>query len=121
MLGHVSAMEQALGRRFDAIVVSGGGSRADVMMQIVADVFDRTTCRTDLPDAAGLGAAICAAVGVGVHPDWDTAVDMMVPPGRAFQPDPANAATYRRIGRSYARLTEFTDPLFTWTSQHQPD
>jgi len=114
MATHIEAMETQLGRHFSSVVVSGGGARSDLMMQIVADVFDRPTRRTAITDSAGIGAAICAAVGSGVHVDWDGAVAAMVTGGDSFAPEPEQVDAYREIRRRYARLPEFTDPLFTW-------
>jgi xylulokinase len=112
MANNTAAMEQALGRRLSPVLVSGGGSRSDLMMQIVADVFDRPTRRTTVNDAAGLGAAICAAVGHGIYPGWDPATAAMVGVGDEFFPDPTAARAYRQINNVYAALTTFTDPLF---------
>jgi sugar (pentulose or hexulose) kinase len=82
------------------------------MMQILADVFDRPARRTAVNDAAGLGAAICAAVGHGVYPDWDQATVAMVAVGDEFAPDIRAARAYQKINAVYAALTKFTDPLF---------
>jgi xylulokinase len=112
MANHTAAMEQALGRRLSPVLVSGGGSSSDLMMQIVADVFDRPARRTTVNDAAGLGAAICAAVGQGVYPDWDQATAAMVAAGDEFVPDAQAARAYQQINKVYAALTTFTDPLF---------
>jgi xylulokinase len=112
MANHTAAMEQELGRRLAPVLVSGGGSHSDLMMQIVADVFDRPTRRTTVNDAAGLGAAICAAVGHGIYPDWGRATAAMVTVGDDFATDPRAARAYRKINKVYARLTTFTDPLF---------
>ncbi len=112
MREHIVAMERALGQRFDSLIVSGGGSRADVTMQIVADVFERPAVRTHVMDGAGMGAAMCAAVGSGIHPDWATAVERMVRPGATFTPGAAGVGAYRDVARVYAQLTEYTDPLF---------
>jgi xylulokinase len=112
MANHTAAMEQALGRRLSPVLVSGGGSRSDLMMQIVADVFDRPARRTAVNDAAGLGAAICAAVGHGLYPDWDQATAAMVSAGDQFAPDARAARAYQQINTVYAALTTFTDPLF---------
>lgn len=117
MVGHVTRMERELGRTFERLLVAGGGSRSDLMMQILADVFERPACRSTVADAAGLGAAVCASVGAGVHPDWGTARASMVHPGRAFAPDPVRAATYRELRRTYSRLAELTEPVFAWTSR----
>jgi sugar (pentulose or hexulose) kinase len=105
-------MEKTLGCRLSPVLVSGGGSRSDVMMQVVADVFDRPACRTTVADAAGLGAAICAAVGHGIYPDWDQATAAMVAVGDQFAPDAPAVRAYQQINKIYAGLTSFTDPLF---------
>ena len=112
MANNTAAMEQALGRRLSPLLVSGGGSGSDLMMQILADVFDRPARRTTVHDAAGLGAAICAAVGHGLYPGWDEATAAMVTAGDEFAPHPPAARAYEKINKVYAALTTFTDPLF---------
>ena len=112
MANNAAAMERALGRRLSPVLVSGGGSRSDLMMRIVADVFDRPARRTAVNDAAGLGAAVCAAVGHGIYPDWDQATAAMVDAGDEFAPGAGAARAYQQINRVYAGLTAFTDPLF---------
>ena len=57
--------------------VAGGGSQSDAAMQITADVFNLPAIRPHTFEASGLGAAIDAAVGVGLHPDFDAAVREM--------------------------------------------
>lgn len=121
MAGHIGRMEQALGRSFATVIVSGGGSRSAVTMQLIADVMDRPAGRAGMSDAAGLGAAICAAVGSGLHPDWDTAITQMSTPGRTFMPQPDRVSTYRGISADYAQITKFTDPLFAATTAHHPE
>jgi sugar (pentulose or hexulose) kinase len=112
MANNTAAMETALGRRLSPVLVSGGGSRSDLMMQIIADVFDRPARRTTVTDAAGLGAAICAAVGHGIYPDWDQATAAMVAVGGQFTPGAPAVRAYQQINKIYAGLTSFTDPLF---------
>jgi sugar (pentulose or hexulose) kinase len=112
MANNTAAMEKTLGCRLSPVLVSGGGSRSDVMMQVVADVFDRPARRTTVADAAGLGAAICAAVGHGIYPDWDQATAAMVAVGDQFAPDAPAVRAYQQINKIYAGLTSFTDPLF---------
>lgn len=112
MADKIEAMEWALGRAYTSTVVSGGGAKSDLMMQIVADVTGRPARRTGIDDAAGLGAAICAAVGSGLHPDWAEAGRAMVRPGRAFVPVGENQAAYADVRERYRDLHRFTDPLF---------
>jgi sugar (pentulose or hexulose) kinase len=112
MANNTAAMENALGRRLSPVLVSGGGSRSDLMMQIIADVYGRPARRTTVNDAAGLGAAICAAVGHGIYPGWDQATAAMVSPGQQFTPDPEAARAYQQISQVYATVAGHTDPLF---------
>ncbi|WP_375002982.1 FGGY-family carbohydrate kinase [Aeromicrobium sp. CTD01-1L150] len=111
MCDHAEAMETALGHRAPRLVVAGGGARSNLVMQIVSDVFDRPAQRSAVPDAAGLGAAICAAVGAGVHRDVETAVEAMMRPGDVFGPDPDARRRYREVRQVYRGLRERTDPL----------
>lgn len=100
MARHLDSMSEALGTEFAEVIVSGGGSRSDLMMQIVADSYGVPARRPAMPDAAGLGAAICAAVGVGIHGSFADAVSSMVGPGQVFQPGaaaPAYPAVRARI------------------------
>lgn len=112
MRGHAEAMEATLETPTKRLVVSGGGSRSDLMMQIVADVFGRPAERAGLADAAGLGAAICAAVGSGVHPGFEAAMAAMVAHGPLFEPDPDNRRLYDAVMDVYADLPAFTEPMF---------
>ena len=112
MREHTEAMEDALGRPHGRLLVSGGGSRSDLMSQIVADVFGRKVERARVADAAGLGAAICAAVGHGTHAGFEAAVKTMTRPGEVVEPDPAAQRHYDEMMEVYAALTEFTDPMF---------
>lgn len=116
MADHIEAMEKALDRQFEQIVVTGGGAKSDVMMQIVADVLDRPARRTALDDAAGLGAAICAAVGSGMHSSFAQASAAMVRPGAVFSPSSVGVAAYRPVRAAYRDLHRFTDPLFQHTT-----
>lgn len=112
MRGHADAMEDALGRTPERLVVSGGGSRSDLMMQVVADVFGRPVERVAVADAAGTGAAMCAAVGHGVHPGFAEAAAAMVRPGASFAPDHRAVRQYENLRRVHAQVAQHTDGLY---------
>ncbi|HTX27816.1 MAG TPA: FGGY-family carbohydrate kinase [Streptosporangiaceae bacterium] len=117
MANNTAAMERALGRRSPSILVSGGGSSSGLMMQIVADVFERPARRTAFNDAAGVGAAICAAVGHGIYPDFAKAAAAMVAFGDTFVPDERAVTAYRKVNQVYAGLTAYTGPLFRFMAE----
>ncbi|MCL6431190.1 MAG: carbohydrate kinase, partial [Anaerolineae bacterium] len=96
--------------------VCGGGSQSDLALQITADVFGLPAARPHIYEASGLGAAIDAAVGLGLHRGFEAAVKEMTRIGRRFEPDPtAHAlydALYRRVYRPmYRRLKPLYDEI----------
>lgn len=95
--------------------ISGGGAKSDVFLQIFADALGKPVLRPGPNGSAGLGSAICAAVGLGVWPDFDTAAARMARPGRAFQPIPENQALYDRLNAVYRELDGFGDGVFRRT------
>lgn len=113
---HTETMESALGRSPRRMLASGGGSQSDLMMQILTDVFGRPVERAGVSDAAGLGSAICAAVGSGTYATFEDALEAMVRGGQVFEPDPEAQRQYERILDVYSGLTEFTDPMFERTA-----
>jgi sugar (pentulose or hexulose) kinase len=101
---HVTARE---------VRVAGGGSRSDAILQLTADVFGRPTSRPHTTEASGLGAAICAVVGLGLQPDIETATREMTRLGETREPDPATAARYEDLYRRvYRRLYPALRPLY---------
>jgi sugar (pentulose or hexulose) kinase len=106
------AMERELGSHPGTLVVSGGGAGSDLLMQIFADVFALDAVRGKVSDAAGLGAAICAAVGLGVHRSWEDAIANMVRFDTPFRPVPANHALYERLSGVYDEIPRRTDAVF---------
>ena len=112
MHGHVEAMEAALGATSPRLVLSGGGSRSALVRRIAADVFARPVQQAGVADAAGLGAAICAAVGVGLHPSLEDAAAAMVTPGQVTPPDADGVRRYDAVAATYASVGDLADPLF---------
>ena len=53
--------------------IAGGGSQSPAAVQLTADVFGLPVARAHTHEASGLGAAIDAAVGLGLHRDVATA------------------------------------------------
>jgi len=110
MKTNVDLMCGELGITLSDLVVSGGGANSDLFMRIFADVFGLPASRSLGNGGASLGAAICAAVATGVHPDFETAVARMTPRRQSFAPDQANATLYRQINEAvYTTIRDATD------------
>ncbi|TQL41967.1 sugar (pentulose or hexulose) kinase [Homoserinimonas aerilata] len=108
----VRRLEAERGRGVDELIVTGGGAASDMFMGVLASVFGVPVRRPELTDAAGMGAAICAAVGTGLHPDWDAAIDAMVRTDASFEPDPAEQAAYPEIERRHLTVVARAHTLF---------
>lgn len=108
-------MLSELDANLDALIVSGGGSNSDVMMQIFADVFGLPVTRNKIRNAAGLGAAVLAAAACGVYPDLETAGREMVHEADRFVPDPDRVGLYRELADVYDDIAEATDAILERT------
>ena len=87
-------LEKRSGKSISRLIVSGGGSQSDQIMQITADIFGMTVLRPHTFETSSLGAAIASAVGVGLYPDFPTAVDKMTHKGDSFDPIDMNKDLY---------------------------
>lgn len=93
--------------------IAGGGSQSDAAMQLSADIFGLPAARAHLYETSGLGAAICAAAGLGLHPDFPTAIKAMTRPGRVFQPVEANRKIYEQLyQRVYLKMYKRLQPMY---------
>jgi sugar (pentulose or hexulose) kinase len=66
-------------------------------MQLTADIFGMPTAKPHLYETSGLGAAIDAAVGLGLHPDFKTAVREMTHVGEVYEPNRRNHRMYNAL------------------------
>lgn len=93
--------------------VSGGGSQSDAAMQITADIFGMTAERPHTFETSALGAAIDAAVGLKLYPDFPSAVKAMTRTGKVFEPSSDNHRLYDDLyKRVYLKMYGQLKPLF---------
>lgn len=93
--------------------VSGGGSQSDAAMQLTADVFGLPAARPHIYETSGLGAAIDAAVGLKLHPDFDTAIREMTHVAQVFSPDLQRQHIYDELYRRvYSKMYKKLQPLY---------
>jgi sugar (pentulose or hexulose) kinase len=89
--------------------VSGGGAQSPAAVHLTADIFGLPTGRPHTHETSGLGAAIDAAVGLGIHASFDSAVADMTRVAETIDPDRIRNELYddlyeRVYRRMYARL-----------------
>ena len=111
MEGVVFALRQALdlmtnlGVDARRIVASGGGAQHPLWLQLQADIFDRPIHRTETGEAAAVGAAMLAGIGIGLYRDAVDAVGQVVRwRDEVILPNPSRVERYRRSYAIYERL-----------------
>jgi len=93
--------------------VAGGGSQSDAALQLTADVFGLPASRPHVYEASGLGAAIDAAVGAGVHSDFPAAIAEMTRIRDTFEPDAKTHARYDELYEGvYKKMYGRLKPLY---------
>jgi xylulokinase len=86
-------------------VASGGGTHHPLWLQLQADIFDRPIYQTLSEEAAALGAAILAGVGIGVFPEAQRACSQVVQLRKeVVMPDRENVFLYQEAYTSYLKL-----------------
>jgi len=83
----IRAMEEVLGKQFDALRLSGGGSKSELWNHIQADIYGRTVERLEVSECTTLGATILGAAGCGVFGSVEEGVESMVHTRDTIEPD----------------------------------
>jgi sugar (pentulose or hexulose) kinase len=105
-------MVRRSGKAMTELRIGGGGSQSDEIMQITADVFGLPVRRMHTSNLAALGAAIDAAVALGIHRSFPEAVERMVRIRSTFQPMSENTRIYDRLFRDvYLKMYPALSPL----------
>lgn len=103
----------AMGLAGEELRVVGGGARSPLWLQMKADVTARTVRVLTTDQATALGAAMLAAVGGGIFPDLDAAVDAMTAlEPVTYEPDPSTAGAYADAYGRYRALFDAMEPSF---------
>ena len=106
-------MEKRSKQPITRLLVSGGGSQSDQIMQITADVFGMPVERPHTYETSALGAAIAAAVGCGVYPDFASAAANMTHAGDRFEPIADNHRVYEQLYRQvYLQMYKRLKPSY---------
>jgi xylulokinase len=99
---------EELGIGVSEIRCLGGGSRSPIWNQIKADITGRPVLTMENEEAACLGAAILAGVGVGIFKSLEDACSKMIKIKGRYVPNPSSAKTYRE---NYGKYVDLYDSL----------
>ncbi len=103
-LRHVAAPAVAAGLPFTELRVTGGTAASRLWNQVKADVVGVEVAVPRVAEASVTGAAILAAVGIGLVPDERAGLKALVQVAERLAPDPAARAVYDRLAPEYEEL-----------------
>ena len=103
-LHNYEAMEK--GVSFERVRLGGGGSQSSVWAQIISDCTGRVMEVTSGSEYGARGAAINAAIMLGIYKNHKEAVNEMVKVERVYEPNPKNTEMYRDLYHIYTNLIE---------------
>jgi len=100
------------GHAVDVVDAIGGGASSDLWLQILADTWGATVRRRRIGEEANsLGAAVVAAVGTGLVPDFSVARELSDVTAE-FTPDPSRHADYAARHASFLDAYERLEAWF---------
>jgi autoinducer 2 (AI-2) kinase len=106
--GHQQIVEELTGTTFREAVFTGGAAKGQLWPQILADVLKVPVHVPVVKESSARGAALCAAVGVGLHPSLTQLPDSLFTTERTFQPQPDAVTAY---DASYERWRTIYDAV----------
>ena len=109
--GHIDRLLQGRARP-RAARFAGGAARSRQWLEIFAAAIDLPLELARAEELGALGAAIIAAVGVGLYPDLERAVAAMTSVRDRIEPDPALIDILARRGAAFKALRDALDPLW---------
>lgn len=109
---NVEQLEEVSSLRFESILGAGQGSRSRLWTRMVASLTGLPVHLARESETTALGAAMCAAAGIGAYDSLASAAREMGKSGGQIDPDPSLAAAYEDIYqewmKTYNRLKEAT-------------
>ncbi len=121
----IRAMRETLPEPVE-IRLTGGGSRSDAWVQIMADVIGLRVARVREPNPGLRGAAMYALSALGQYQDARTAAASLTPSVDEFEPDLACRILYAEAAQIYGTIRQLfqaggvDEQLFRWTKPGDP-
>ena len=87
-------MEEDMAEPISTVITYGGSTRSEIWNQTFADIFNKHVYVSSLSETTALGAAMCAAAGVGFYPDVASAGKSMSQAMSTVEPNKNHAGFY---------------------------
>ncbi|MCL6088275.1 MAG: FGGY family carbohydrate kinase [Actinobacteria bacterium] len=95
-----------MGIKIDEIIFVGGPSNSETWCQVVSDVTNRKVITVNVPEAATLGNAVLAGVGVGIYKSFEEAIDKIIRVRKIYHPNENNHKIYTELYPLFIQIYE---------------
>ena len=105
---------EAMGPIPKEIRVTGGAARSKAIRTILGSALDADIRTSRREEAGAAGAAMMAAVALGLYPDMESCTDQWVAPllESKLAPDPVLVRTYDRLFPAYVMARKASAPVW---------
>ncbi|MBK5252885.1 MAG: FGGY-family carbohydrate kinase [Peptostreptococcaceae bacterium] len=118
LIDGMKTLEKQMGVNTESIYIAGGGSQSGEIAQITANMFGLPVYRTQTCEAAVIGSAALAYVGIGEYKDIFSAIDKMVHITSEFKPDMEEHKIYKKIYSDvFSKIFDKLKPLYDIESE----
>lgn len=97
-----ASLQETIGP-IEHIYASGGFTRSEFWLQMIADIFNKRVHLSGAADASAIGAAIMGFLALGLIKDLDSAQSLLQIV-RSYEPDAARHAIYRQNFQKFIQL-----------------
>ncbi|GAA0433426.1 FGGY-family carbohydrate kinase [Lentibacillus halophilus] len=113
---NIDLMLKEMNTDINEVVAIGGGSKSDLMMQILSDLFGLPVHRRSASSSASLGAAISVYKYLNVYQSYPEAISNTVKTDYTFYPNSENNVFYNEINDTVVkRIRQYTDEVLKLT------
>lgn len=116
---HIGVLADA-GVGLSQAVLSGGGARSPHWPQMFADGLGVPVTVAEAHETGALGAAMMAAIGVGLYPDEIAAATAMTRPVRTYSPQPQMRCHYDRRYQVWTELNAASNTIWRSLTAAEP-
>lgn len=108
---------ERLGHKIDEVIVAGGAAVRPAALQLRADAWNREIRSLANEQASTIGAAALAATAAGLVPSVADAIEMMLTPGRTYEPACERTKQLRAVYRRWCdRRLDAAQSLTTYAT-----
>lgn len=110
----IERIEKVSKVNIEKIALSGGGSRSDIICQIISDILNKEVYKIQTYEASGIGAAMAGFIGLKVFKDFNEAKEHMVKQTKTFSPNEENVKKYNDIYNNvYLKIYKNVKKIYT--------